>query len=240
MRLLGTVEFLASVGTLDRWLSRASDKIIVRISRANASLLLTSVRSPGSSVLAINIQRIGGEAHPVTPDLLTSQAVAQGASHVVPAQIVAHIKEFGDIQFSDGWAGFIGQKLWIEAFAIISVGEIASDTIEYCGVNAEGFQTPWLSNQMLCGSRGKGMPITGYAVRLKPEVAEHYDCTYTGKFVSGSTRGPFKDGELCRSDTAGDPLEGIELRVTERSVPGDPAGKGHFTESGGQYRGRIK
>ncbi len=62
------------------------------------------------------------------------------------------------------------------------------------------------------------MPLTGYAIRLKPDIADRYDCSYSGKFVSGSTLGPFRNGDLCRSDVAGDSLEGIELRVTERLV----------------------
>jgi hypothetical protein len=100
----------------------------------------------------------------------------------------------------------------------MSVGQLAPDSIEYCGVSSDGFETPWLSNQMLCGSRGQGMPMVGYAVRLKPDVAELYDVTYTGKFVSGSALGPFQNGDLCCSDVPGDPLWGMELRVAQRSL----------------------
>jgi hypothetical protein len=109
--------------------------------------------------------------------------------------------------------------LWIEALSIRSLGPLSADVIEYCAVTADGFQTPWLGNQMLCGSRGRGIPMLAYAIRLKPEVADQYDCTYTGKFVSGSVIGPVKNGELCCSDVPRDPLWGIELRVTPRSVP---------------------
>lgn len=218
MKSRGSVEFLPGAATLDRWLTRNSDTIIVRISGDSVSLLLTSVRSPGSSVLTINVQRIDTEPQAVTPEFLGSQAATGGAGGVLQAQILAHIENFGDIYFNRGWAGFIGQKLCIEAFAILSIGQLEPDSVEYCGVTADGFQTPWLSNQILCGSRGRGMPLTGYAIRLKPDIADRYDCSYSGKFVSGSTLGPFRNGDLCRSDVAGDSLEGIELRVTERLV----------------------
>jgi hypothetical protein len=106
--------------------------------------------------------------------------------------------------------------LWIEAFAIGSVCELTQDLIEYCGVTADGLQTPWLGNGMLCGSRGRGMPIMGYAIRLKPDVADKYDCAYTGQFVSGKVLGPFKNGDLCCSDQPLDPLWGIEVYALER------------------------
>jgi hypothetical protein len=58
----------------------------------------------------------------------------------------------------------------------------------------------------------------GYAVRLRPETAEHYECTYSGRFVSGGTSEPFTNGALCRSDVAGEPLWGIELHIAPRRI----------------------
>ena len=40
-----------------------------------------------------------------------------------------------------------------------------------------------------------------------------YDCVYRGYFRSGAVSGSAKNGELCRSQVNGDPLEGIELRI---------------------------
>jgi hypothetical protein len=52
-------------------------------------------------------------------------------------------------------------------------------------------------------------------VRLKREAAASgYECAYRGYFRSGAISDPAKNGELCRSPTPGDPLEGIELRIT--------------------------
>jgi hypothetical protein len=205
----GTVEFLAGADTLDRWLTRSSDTIIVRISKDSVALLLTSVRLPTSSVLTVNVQRIDTEPNSAAPVL---------SSGVLHPHILAHIENFGDIYFNDGRAGFSGQNLWIEAFAITSLGDFDPGSIEYCGVTVDRFQTPWLSNQILCGSRGRGIPLIGYAIRLKPDLAALYDCTYFGRFAAGGTLGPFKNGELCRSNVPGDPLEGIELLVAERLV----------------------
>ena len=225
MKSPGTVEFLGGATTLDRWLACSSDVIIVRISGGSVSLLLTSLRSPSSSVLAIDVRRLDAEPRPVDPELQAGEAATAPTSGVLPTHILAHIHNVGDLHFTDGWAGCLSEKLWIEAFAIMSVGQLAPDLIEYCGVTSDGLQTPWLSNQMLCGSRGRGMPMMGCAIRLKPDIAEDYDVTYTGRFVSGSALGPFKNGDLCCSDVPGDPLWGIELSVAQRSVskPKEPS-----------------
>lgn len=214
----GMAEFVSGAATLDRWLAHSSDIIIVKISGGSVSLLLTSLRSPSSPVLAIDVRRIDAQPPSINPELAGSQAMPDRASGALPAEIVAHIQNIGDLHFSDGWAGCLGDRLWIEAFAIMSVGDLGPNAIEYCAFYADGSQTPWLSNQMLCGSRGRFTPITGYAIRLKPEIAEHYDCTYSGMFVSGATAGPFANGDLCRSDIPADPLWGIELRVAPRDI----------------------
>jgi hypothetical protein len=188
--------------------------IIARISGGGASLMLTSVRKPFSPVLAVDVRRLESDLLSTDPE---GQPVDTGVEtrSVHPAKIVAHIQRIGDVPFNDGWAGCVGDRLWIEAFAIRSIGKITPDLIEYCGVTSDGFQTPWLGNRVLCGSRGRATPIIGYAIRLKPEAAKNYDCVYSGQFVSGRVLGPFKNGDLCCSDLPRDPLWGIELHAVE-------------------------
>lgn len=211
MQSAGEVAFLTREGTSDRWLARSADMIIAKIFGEEASLMLTSVRLPGSPPLAIDVRRLGDES------LSEKSEPSSGeTSGDVAARVIAHIQNLGDIPFADGLVGCIGGSLWIEAFAVISCGQIPVDSIEYRGITADGFQTPWLGNQTLCGSRGRRIPMLACAIRLKPEVAEQYDCTYTGKFLSGSTLGPFKNGELCRSEVPDDPLWGFELRISSR------------------------
>jgi hypothetical protein len=213
----GTAEFLTNATTVDRWLANSSDMVIVRISGGSASLLLTSLRSASSAVLAIEVRPVDAPPRSI-PESAAGQSARNNASGGLTAQVVAHIHQIGDVHFSNNLIGCLGDKLWIEAFAILSVGELAADAIEYCGITADGFQTPWLSNQMLCGSRGRGMPLLGYAIRLKPDAAERYECTYTGRFMSGTQHGPCKNGDLCSSEVPGDALWGIELRVAPRGA----------------------
>jgi hypothetical protein len=213
----GKIEFLSRKETIDRWLVQTRDMIIAKISGGSVTLMLTSLRTRSSPLLAINIQRLDTDLSTANQSLQPAQTKTAEANGVLPAQIVAHIHMLGDIPFNDGWAGCIGDGLWIEAFAIGSVGHLTLDLIEYCAVTADGFQTPWIGGQMFCGSRGRAIPMLGYAMRLKGEAAERYNCIYSGQFVSGRVLGPFKNGDLCCSDLPSDPLWGIELQVKERS-----------------------
>ena len=212
----GAVEFVARGETTDRWLARNRDMLIARIEEPGASLMLTSMRSPDSTPLGINIRRLDNDLFSAASDPDPLEPAPLADPGIFPAQIVAHIHRIGDVPFTDGWAGCLGDRLWIEAFAIGAIGQLPPDSVEYCGVTADGYQTPWLGNQMLCGSRGRATPMIGYAVRLKPEIADRYDCTYSGQFVSGKVSGPFKNGDLCCSDLPRDPLWGLELTATRR------------------------
>jgi hypothetical protein len=212
----GNIEFLSGATTLDRWLVRNTDVIMARITGGDVSLLLTSVRAPNSPVLGIDIRRVESPG-----ESASTQADSEN-SGVLPMRVVAHIRNVGDIYFNDGWIGCLGSQLWVEGFAVLSTIDLAPDTVEYCAINSEGFQTSWSSNQEICGSRGMGLPLLGFAVRLKPEVADRYDCQYSGRFVSGTTVGPMKNGVLCHSNVPGDPLWGIQLQISARGEASGP------------------
>jgi GT2 family glycosyltransferase/glycosyltransferase involved in cell wall biosynthesis len=215
----GTLEFLTKATAIDRWLAYETDLIVLRIFGGEAPVLLTSLRSPDSQVLNVDVRRLSGElAH--DRNGLSSAAAAEGEeAGSLEVQILAHIRNVGDIHFTNGRAGWAGEKLWLEAFAVMAIGGLSPDLVEYRGATADGFESAWLSNQNLCGSRGAGLPIVGFAVRLKPEIADQYDCAYSGRFLSGAMAGPYTDGSLCSSNNPGDPLEGIELRIVPRHAP---------------------
>jgi hypothetical protein len=94
---------------------------------------------------------------------------------------------------------------------------LAAQDVEYKGLTGSGFETPWLSDDKMCGTKGMAVPLVGFAVRLKPGTATaDYDCEYSGYFQSGVTIGPLRNGAPCRSTVANDPLEGIQVRLTKR------------------------
>jgi hypothetical protein len=128
------------------------------------------------------------------------------------------------MSFGDAlWAGRVAPGLWIESFSVRPLERFTAQDIEYKGLTGSGFETSWLSNDKMCGTRGMAVPLVGFAVRLKPSpAAAAYDCEYSGYFQSGLTIGSLRNGAPCRSAVANDPLEGIQIRLVRRvtaSVP---------------------
>jgi hypothetical protein len=124
------------------------------------------------------------------------------------------------MMFSDvPWAGRLGPGLWIESFSVKPLERFTAQDIEYKALTGNGFETPWLSDEKMCGTKGMATPLLGFAIRLRPSsLAAAYDCEYTGYFQSGHTAGPLRNGVPCRSSVASDPLEGIQLRLIKRSA----------------------
>jgi len=219
------VEFLGSLP--GGWLTKTGDIVVIRVLGAQPSaVVLTSFKSterPNDN-LRLQLTRLG--------ESVAAASVESAA--VVPAPVLSpappkldfllHIAREGDRRFSSAdWAGVIGQKAWIEAFAIERVDGVPSTDVEYKGLTANGWETSWLPAGELCGSRGMGVPLIGFAFRLKGETARRFECVYEGAFVSGRRTAPVRDGAPCRSDVIGDPLEGVSLRLVPRGVPAAPA-----------------
>ena len=231
----GTVEFLAGPGTYDRWLARNGDVVTAKISGGSAALLLTSVRSADSPVLAVDLRRLDvnngsepGDSDTKAPAAENSRSgpLPESDANRRPLRlsVLVHVQNTGDLEFSGLWAGRPDQRLAIEAFTVTCLEEGASDLIEYRGVTADGFSTPWLSNGLLCGSRGRAIALTGFAVRVEPALSSVYQCTYRGMFASGAIVGPFDDARLCVSaGVVDDALVGMEVQVVPRSVAAQAA-----------------
>jgi len=208
IRSQAQVEFYAGPHTLDRWLAFAGDRVIARVTGDTAGLLLTSLRRPEDAALAIDVRRIDA---PMAQD---PQALP--ASGVPQPQVMAHVRQLGDLYLSAEAVGPFGQELWIEAFVVNNPDGQGAERLEYRGITADGYETPWLTDTVLCGSRGRGTPLLGFALRPRVAFAQALECRYVGVFGSGRRVGPLSDGSLCRSDLPNDPLEGIELQVVAR------------------------
>jgi hypothetical protein len=216
--LSGSVDFLTGSSSGERWLAHRTDMVVVRIAGGDASLSLTSVHKQDSSSLAVEVERLNAHANWLIGEVKEAKVFSERSSDSFPIRMTAHIRYVGDLDFDTGLAGWPGQKMWIEGFAISAVGNLPPDSLEYRGLVANGLQTPWLKCKAFCGSRGEGMPLLGYAVRLRPGFGNQYVCTYSGSFFSGAKVGPVQNGELCSSDLPGDPLEAIEIRLLHRPV----------------------
>ena len=115
-----------------------------------------------------------------------------------------------------GWVGNRGRKLRIEAFSIRPLESLAAVDIELKGYLPGGNETQWVHGGILCGTRGRRMPLIGFAVRLAPRLADRFEVTYQGSFFASGISGVQRNGEPCRSTTGDDPLEAINIRIVER------------------------
>lgn len=226
------VEFIAGPTTDGTWLFAAEDCLVTKVNAGGAALVLTSVRGPGGETLAIKVERLDARNEAASPALAAAPAVAVAAPDAAAAvaaaapdagplsvQVAAHIRSRGDMIFKDApWAGRIAPGLWIESFAVKPLQHFEAQDIEYKALTGSGFETPWLSDAAMCGTKGMAVPLVGFAIRLKPSRdAAAFDCEYSGYFKSGAIVGPLRNGTPCRSTVANDPLEGIALRIVKRA-----------------------
>jgi GT2 family glycosyltransferase len=236
------VDFLQGPQTAGAWLFAREDYLVMKVHGVGATLVLTSVRGPGGETLSIKIERLDARmdalaappppqsppvapvppAEPTTTATATVAKTATPDEHLpLPVDISAHIRTRGDMTFSGvSWAGRVATGLWIESFCLKPLQHFEARDIEYKGLTGSGFETPWLSNAAMCGTKGMSVPLLGFAIRLKRSAeAAAYDCEYSGYFKSGVTVGPLRNGAPCRSTVANDPLEGIQVHIRKRALP---------------------
>jgi GT2 family glycosyltransferase/glycosyltransferase involved in cell wall biosynthesis len=237
----GQVEFTAGPTTEGAWLFATTDLLVIRVNGSGTTLMLTSVKGPGGEALSIKVERLDSRSEP-TPVMLpsTAQPASKGgpkagggsdkrrdamkpngaddAPLTLPLRVGAHIRSRGDMTFAEvPWAGRVAPGLWIESFSVRPLVHLDAADIQYKGLTGSGFETPWVSDDAVCGTQGMSVPLVGFAVRLKASPATaRYDCEYSGYFKSGLTVGPLRNGAPCRSTVANDPLEGLQIRILRR------------------------
>ena len=216
-----SAEIIGTSGSGDSWLDREGGTVIVKSPAGGAHVLVTAYGLPAQAVSVpdIHVRRLDRPhskgAAPRSPD---------PASHPdeepeeIRSEIVLHVERLGDRRFSgEGWAGNRGKKLRIEAFSIRPVETLLARDIEFKALGPKGRQTPWVTDAKLCGTRRQGLPLTGFAIRLAPHVAERFDVVYQGAFFESGVAGPHRNGELCIPPITDDPLEAINVRLIRRS-----------------------
>lgn len=220
----GRVELVPSTPTNGPWVSAPGDLLVVRVQAPGAALVLTSMRVDGGSELAVKFEKLDGASRPVSPPSASKTPTApapalerRGPADGLRLQVGAHIRGRGDMAFVDTlWAGKLGKGYWLESFSIKPLEALTSRDIEYKGLTASGFESPWISDGAFCGTRGMAIPLIGFAIRPKGSAAQGYDVEYSGQFQSGVVVGPLRNGTPCRSTVPNDPLEAIQVKLTKR------------------------
>jgi hypothetical protein len=161
---------------------------------------------------------------PPTPPAEASSAANLNGSATPPAsarelgtEVLLHIMGLGDRRYIEaGWAGHPGSRRQIEALSIRPRDDLPPSAVEFRVFAQEGRATAWVSNGNYAGTRGRGLPLTGFAIRPAADLRDRLEIVYEGSFFSGGVVGPKRDGELCISPVADDPLEAIRVSIIER------------------------
>jgi hypothetical protein len=219
----GTLEITTASGKPGAWLGGPAESLFVRSPAGGAAALVTAYlgRDPSGPPLALAIRRLDAPAElPIMTVALAMPGIPVRSQEEVGLEILLHIRGRGDVYFFEpGWAGRVGAGSWVEAFAILPRDALAASAIEYKGLSASGVETDWLPSGSRCGTSGRSTPLVGFAVRQKAGVAgARFDCEYSGYFQSGAVSGPARNGAPCLSTAANDPLEGLQLRIVDRSA----------------------
>jgi hypothetical protein len=219
----GALEITTASGKPGAWLGGPAESLFVRSPAGGAAALVTAYlgRDPSGPPLALAIRRLDAPAElPIMTVALAMPGIPVRSQEEVGLEILLHIRGRGDVYFFEpGWAGRVGAGSWVEAFAILPRDALAASAIEYKGLSASGVETDWLPSGSRCGTSGRSTPLVGFAVRQKAGVAgARFDCEYSGYFQSGAVSGPARNGAPCLSTAANDPLEGLRLRIVDRSA----------------------
>lgn len=209
------VEILGEAGRGEAWLGSGGGVVVVRVPPGGGAIVVTSLGPAGSqaAVPAIQLQRLGRDNAPWILGAAPAIA-ASGPDREVPAEILLHVERLGDCRFgAQGWVGPRGQRLRIEGFGIAPLERLLPRDLEYKAFQPGGAETPWVAGPQFCGSRGRRLPLTGFAIRLAANLAGRFAVVYSGAFLNSGIVGPRRNGEPCCPTLLDDPLEAMTVSI---------------------------
>jgi hypothetical protein len=225
----GRLEIFAATGGQPGWLGPEGGTIVARVPPGGGHIWFTSYRMTGQDAVPVEIQvtrldqpspKASLRGAPARQNLERSerQRLRSPVVQEIETEITVHMERLGDRVFAGGnWIGNRGQRRRIEAFGIRPLETLSLHDIEYKAFGPNGRETPWVTDAKLCGTRGQGMPLTGFAIRLASCQRDRYDIFYEGAFFDGGISGPRSNGEPCTSTRLDDPLEDINIHIIERA-----------------------
>jgi hypothetical protein len=217
------VEIVASFPRRGPWLEREGGTVIIRSPLGGGYVIVAVYGQPGEAAAmpALDLRRLDrpDDDYPAqAPASATGEPSILGEPKEVATEILLHIERAGDRLFPGrGWVGALGRKLRIEAFSIRPLERLAPADIEFKGFLPNGNETQWVNGGALCGTRGRRLPLIGFAVRVAPRLADRFEVAYQGSFFMSGISSVYRNGEPCRVLTGDDPLEAMNIRLIERA-----------------------
>jgi hypothetical protein len=220
------IDLLGAKGHGEQWLGGGDSLVVVRATQAGALLLATAFGSPGqqpsapkTTLHALAARDLATAPPPdaAPPVLLTAEQPSTRPQREIRAEVTVHLEGVGDRVFPGAaWAGKPGERKRIEGFTIKPLQELRPNEIEYKALHPGGVETPWIAGPQFCGTRGRSLPIVGFAVRIAPHVQDQFSVVYQAAFFRSGITESRSNGAPCLPTVAGDVLEGINIRVLQR------------------------
>jgi hypothetical protein len=212
------LEIISPLDAPPGWLGEQGGTVIINVPPGGGSALVTVYGITQDAALppvkVLNLQNPADLAGA----LASTNTGSDRSGRELNVELILHIERQGDRrELAQGWIGNPGQELRVEGFAVRALEVLNPGDIEYMGFGLGGRQTPWMTDTKLCGTRGRGLPLTGFAVRLAHRVSDRFDVIYEGYFFRGGASGPVRNGEPCLPSITDDSLSAIRLRVVERA-----------------------
>jgi hypothetical protein len=219
------VEVFAAAKGQAGWLGPEGGTVAIRIPSDRGHVLISTYRLADQEAVPLDIQivRIDRPAPPTpAPQSIREIAAPEPAKEQgrgdLNLEIVLHVEPIGDRRYPGGeWIGSRGQGRSIEAFSVRPLEKLAPTDIEYKAWGPGGRETPWVTNGALCGTRGQGIALTGFAIRLATAPSDRFDIVYHGAFAESGVSGSRQNGEPCTPSRIDDPLEAMHVRLVERA-----------------------
>lgn len=143
-----------------------------------------------------------------------SPVLSAPSTRPIRAEVTISVQGLGAFRFaSPGWSEMRGP---IEAFGLRPLEVLDPDDLEYMALGPTGRETPWVSAAKICGGRGDGLALAGFAARPTPHMLNRIDVVYEGNFLKSGVVGPLRNGEFCKSIRADDPLTAISIAIFAR------------------------
>jgi hypothetical protein len=210
------------------WLGPEGGTVALRIPCDRGHVLITTYRPDDQEVVPLEIQitRIDFPVRMPPTHVPPQPTAADSAEPPAPRvqardikiEVVLHIERMGDRRFAGGeWIGSRGEKRRIEAFSVRPLEELAPTEVEYKAYGPNGRQTPWVTGAKLCGTRGRRIPLTGFAIRLAASLRERFDIVYQGAYFDSGLTDARRNGEPCIPSRVDDSLEAVNIRLIERT-----------------------
>jgi hypothetical protein len=216
---------MALVGDSAGWSGPEGGTIVVSVPAPAGRVVITTYRPFDQEAPPLGIQiaplgqpaAFGAGPRRSSPAGVNGTTRAEVESARLPIEITVQGQSAGEFRGTGAeWIGEVGRKRPIEAFAIRAIDRLEPGDLEYKAFGPDGRETPWVNGGKLCGSRGRGLGLTGIAVRLAPHLAGRFTIIYQGAFVGSGISEIRRDGEPCLSVVRDEALEAITVDLLER------------------------